>query len=74
MRQRNDVVLDQSLFKCSGEREAQKTLLTEERDALKAKVSKTEAEPAGLGFGAVAGAAVASAVAAWMANDFLSLT
>lgn len=54
--------------------EAQKTLLTEERDALKAKVSKTEAEPAGLGFGAVAGAAVASAVAAWMANDFLSLT
>ena len=58
----------------AGAEEAKKlAALTEERDALVVKVGKAEAEPAGLGFAAVAGAAVASAVAAWMANDFLSV-
>jgi len=46
--------------------------LTEERDALKVKVGKAEAS--GLGFSAIAGAAVASAVAAWLVNDILSVS
>ena len=47
--------------------------LRAERDALLVRVGKAEAAPVGLGFAAVACAAVASAVAAWMANDFLSV-